>query len=59
MDSEYSVINFRVTPEERMQLRILLMQEGCTLQDFFGQVVKNKLAQAEIGILTPVTLGKD
>ena len=43
MAAEFAVINFRVTPQERQRLRVMLLEEGQTVQAFFDQVVKEKL----------------
>ena len=47
MATEFAVINFRVTPQERLNLRLRLLGEGQTVQAFFEQVVKEKLSQRE------------
>jgi hypothetical protein len=40
---ESALINFRVTPRERQRLRITLLEEGNTLQEFFAAIVRQKL----------------
>jgi hypothetical protein len=47
MATELAVINFRVTPQERLTLRVRLLEEGQTVQAFFERVVKEKLLQRE------------
>ena len=47
MATEFAVINFRVSPQERQRLRMMLLGEGQTVQAFFDQVVKEKLSQRE------------
>jgi hypothetical protein len=54
MVTEFAVINFRVTPQERQRLRVMLLEEGKTVQAFFDQMVKEKLAQ-KAGIPEPFT----
>jgi hypothetical protein len=54
MATEFAVINFRVTPQERLNLRVRLLGEGQTVQAFFERVVKEKLSQME-GISQPFT----
>jgi hypothetical protein len=54
MATEFAVINFRVTPQDRQRLRVMLLGEGQTIQAFFDQVVKEKLARGE-GISEPST----
>ena len=54
MAVEFAVINFRVSPQERQRLRVMLLGEGQTVQAFFEQVVKEKLSQSK-GILEPFT----
>jgi hypothetical protein len=45
MASDLAVMAFKLTPEERRQLRALLILEGWTVQGFFDRVVKEKLAE--------------
>jgi len=52
--TEFAVINFRVTPKERLNLRMRLLGEGQTVQAFFERVVKEKLSQRE-GLSEPFT----
>jgi hypothetical protein len=54
MATEFAVINFRVTPQERQRLRVMLLEEGQTVQAFFDQVVKEKL-DPKAGIPEPFT----
>ena len=54
MATEFAVINFRVTPQERQRLRVMLLEEGQTVQAFFDQVVKEKLDR-KAGISEPLT----
>lgn len=42
---KHALINFRVRPSERQQLRVVLLQEGQTLQEFFASIVRKKLCQ--------------
>jgi hypothetical protein len=42
---DLGIINFCVSRKERLQLRLLLLQQGSTFQGFFAKVVKEKLAR--------------
>lgn len=44
----FEVINFRVSPDQRPQLRIALMKKGHSLQSFFAGVVAKELACADV-----------
>jgi hypothetical protein len=46
---EWVLINFRVKPIERQVLRIALLAEGKTLQDFFATVVANESHARQLG----------
>jgi hypothetical protein len=54
MATEFAVINFRVTPQERQRLRVMLLEEGQTVQAFFDRLVKEKLSR-KAGIPKPFT----
>jgi hypothetical protein len=41
------MINFRVKPEERTQLRVALLQRGQTIQDYFAGIVARILEKAD------------
>jgi hypothetical protein len=41
------MINFRVKPEERTQLRVALLQRGQTIQEYFAGIVARMLENAD------------
>jgi hypothetical protein len=40
------LINFRVKPQERQQLRLELLRQGQTVQEYFARIVARMLANA-------------
>lgn len=55
---EFALINFRVTPQDRRRLRVVLLQRGQTLQEYFADVVARELTRAQAD-LVPVLVDEE
>ena len=48
---EWALINFRVTPQDRRLLRVVLLQRGQTLQEYFADVVARELTRGQADLV--------
>jgi hypothetical protein len=50
MVSDAVVVNFRIPAQTRKRLRILLLEEGMTIQEFFASLIEQKFESIQMEI---------